>query len=271
MTWRTDPIARRATEYPQDPDSERVGELADSGCFARDLDVRLGRRHRCDRAGRRGASPSPAPAAPPRRRPPVPRRCDGPAPRRRPDRLGRSSAGAPLSVRPCGSGPLRRGVRERMSPMPSRQSWSDGSSTSNGATASRFGSRASLGRGPESRYRPAKAAATKVPSRHEQDAPAGPLPHAPCNGGDSAACDGARPPAASSARREGRGVREPVRRRRAPVPCRTARSTCSGDVAHRAQVAAPDPLSRRAMMACAVRPVNGGSPASISYTTQPSE
>jgi hypothetical protein len=48
-------------------------------------------------------------------------------------------------------------------------------------------------------------------------------------------------------------------------------STASGTLGRARRTRGTSPLSRRAITACAVGPVNGGSPASISYSTAPSE
>ena len=50
----------------------------------------------------------------------------------------------------------------------------------------------------------------------------------------------------------------------------TAASTCGGTVFRCSVSERGSSVITRAMMACAVGPVNGGSPASISYSTQPS-
>ena len=52
---------------------------------------------------------------------------------------------------------------------------------------------------------------------------------------------------------------------------RTARSTDSGTAGRYCRTLGASLESRRAAIACAVGPVNGGSPASISYSTVPSE
>ena len=52
---------------------------------------------------------------------------------------------------------------------------------------------------------------------------------------------------------------------------RTARSTDSGTAVRSCLRFGTSPVSRRAAIAWAVGPVNGGSPASISYSTLPSE
>jgi len=50
----------------------------------------------------------------------------------------------------------------------------------------------------------------------------------------------------------------------------TAASTCGGTVLRCSVIERGSSVITRAMMACAVGPVNGGSPVSISYSTQPS-
>ena len=51
----------------------------------------------------------------------------------------------------------------------------------------------------------------------------------------------------------------------------TAASTCSGTLGRAWRTRGTSPLNRFAMIACAVGPVKGGSPASISYSTAPRE
>ena len=51
----------------------------------------------------------------------------------------------------------------------------------------------------------------------------------------------------------------------------SARSTSSGTSARSARTGRTASVNRFTMIACAVGPVNGGSPASISYSTQPNE
>ena len=66
-----------------------------------------------------------------------------------------------------------------------------------------------------------------------------------------------------------RGRREPIRRRSASTVV-SARSTGAGTVSRTVRTDGTGFVIRLAMIACAVGPVYGGSPASISYSTQPS-
>ena len=65
------------------------------------------------------------------------------------------------------------------------------------------------------------------------------------------------------------GGGEPVRRRSAPAPAGSPASTGSGTLGRTARTLGAGSVSRFTIIACAVAPVNGGSPASISYSTAP--
>ena len=96
---------------------------------------------------------------------------------------------------------------------------------------------------------------------------------------DTGAATRAREPSLDRLVAAARAERSREFRRRArtgrppPAPARviTAASTCSGTLGRACRTRGTSPLNRLAMIACAVGPVKGGSPASISYSTAPSE
>jgi hypothetical protein len=160
------------------------------------------------------------------------------------------------------SAPAPSRLRERRSIRPSRQSRSDGSTTSNGATATRFASSGGSGE-PRERQRLAPSAASPVttPRLMYLNRRRAPLPGPVWTSCSPTGASSARANSAALVNRSA-GERANARVIACSIPSETSR------IVRRCGTGS---LKRFAMMACAVGPVKGGSPASISYATQPRE